>query len=244
MRSKPEEAVSATGAASSATTDMNGEGVPDLLAYNLAHDLQAPLRAIRGFAQIMAETPRSLDAEQRHFLDLIMANADRMHDLIEGLRKFHELSRYTPQRERLDMAALVARVVEERTAREPVDLAVIEVGALAPGRGDPDRIREVWAHLLDNALKFTRHVEEPEIEIGHEPATGAWYIRDNGAGFDMQRAGRLFMLFQRLHSADDFPGAGVGLALAQGIVRRHDGRIWAEATPDQGATFRFTLPAE
>jgi light-regulated signal transduction histidine kinase (bacteriophytochrome) len=118
----------------------------------------------------------------------------------------------------------------------------IAIGSMPAAQGDPEHLREVWEALVDNALKFTRRTAAARIEIGHEPETGAWFVRDNGAGFDTERAGRLFMLFQRLHSADDYPGGGVGLALARRIVERHGGRMWAEARPDEGATFRFTLP--
>lgn len=215
----------------------------DALAYNVAHDLRAPLRAIRGFAQMLAEEHGGqLDPEGLRLLELTLASTTRMRLLVDGLTRFGELSRFVPRREILDMQAMATGVVAQLQAAETGREVAVTLHPLPPGHGDSEGIREVWVHLVDNALKFTRRTPAPALEIGHDAASGAWYVRDNGVGFDERRAERLFELFQRLHSLDDFPGAGVGLAVAKRILAKHGGRIWAESRLDAGATFRFTLP--
>lgn len=215
----------------------------DTLTYNVAHDLRAPLRAIRGFAQMLAEEHAAqLDPEGRRLLDLVLASTNRMRLLVDGLTRFGELSRFVPRREELDMQAIATGVVGQLLAAEAGREVAITLHPLPPAQGDPQSIREVWVQLVDNALKFTRGTPAPTVEIGHDATGGAWYVRDNGVGFDGCRSDRLFELFQRLHSLDDFPGAGVGLAVAKRILVKHGGRIWGEGRPDAGATFRFTLP--
>ncbi|GGM32446.1 PAS domain S-box protein [Dactylosporangium sucinum] len=210
-------------------------------SYGVSHDLRAPLRAIDGFARMLAlEHGDRLDDQGRRHVERIRAGARRMGDLIDGLLTFSRLQWQELGRRRVPMDQLVADVWDElvidRAGRD-IELAV---GELPDALGDPRLIRHVLANLLGNAVKYTRGVSPARIAVGHSLA--AYYVRDNGVGFDMRYADKLFQVFQRLHRAEDFEGTGVGLAVAHRIVHRHGGQIWADAAPDAGATFYFTLP--
>ena len=219
----------------------------ETFSYSVSHDLRAPLRAIDGFSRVLLEdaAPR-LDAEGVRSLNVIRANAKRMGHLIDDLLEFSRLSRKELVTAQVDMAAL-ARAAADDLRREPALVAAnatIDIGPLPPARGDAGLLQQVWANLIGNALKYSRTRPEPRIEIAASEQNGdlVYQVRDNGVGFDPAFAGKLFGVFQRLHSADEFEGTGVGLALVQRILERHGGRIWADARPNQGATFYFTLP--
>ena len=218
----------------------------DAFAYSVAHDLRAPLRAMNSYAHILLdEYAPQLDAEAQGYLQRVRANALRMGQLIDDLLRFAQLSHQPLHKRPVDVAALVREVLEDlrpEYAPRRMDLAI---GALPVCRADPALLRQVWASLLGNALKFTRGRPVARIAVDSYERAGeqVYVVRDNGAGFEMAYADKLFGVFQRLHRAEDYEGMGIGLALTQRIVQRHGGRIWAEAKVDQGATFSFTLGA-
>ena len=214
-------------------------------SYSVSHDLRAPLRAISGFAEAVVEDYAPLlDDEGKRYLGLIQENAHKMGQLIDDLLAFSRLGRQDMLVGNVDMAALSRGVFEELIALTPGRDVEFTVHGIPPANGDAAMIRQVLMNLLSNAIKFTRPRERAVIEFGYLPRVegGAYYVKDNGVGFDMQYAGKLFGVFQRLHSAAEFEGTGVGLALAYRIVSRHGGRIWAEGKVDEGATFYFTIP--
>jgi signal transduction histidine kinase len=216
----------------------------EAFSYSVSHDLRAPLRAINGFAGLLDEDyGELLPKEGRHFVGTIRRNTLRMSELIDGMLQFSRTSRQALERKIVDMAELARQVLiqldEENRARHiQVDLA-----ELPPCLGDEAMLRQVWYNLLSNAYKFTRKRDPAVVTIGYrkEADQVIYFVRDNGDGFDMHHAEHLFGVFQRLHRADDFEGTGIGLAITQRILQRHAGRIWADAQPDEGATFYFTL---
>ncbi|MEB0135026.1 CHASE3 domain-containing protein [Actimicrobium sp. CCC2.4] len=216
-------------------------------SYSVSHDLRIPLRAVSGYARMFEEDYGDrVDSEGLRLLAVIRDNSKRMGDLIDDLLAFSRFGRQAMQQERIDMRAVVdtaIRLVRRDGEEVPVQ---IEIGNLPRAVGDPALLQQVWVNLLSNAVKYSAMRDQPVIRIsGIDTLTGTVYsIADNGVGFDMQYYGKLFGVFQRLHSADQFPGTGVGLAIAQRIVTRHGGRIWAEAVVDQGATFYFALPKQ
>lgn len=217
----------------------------DAFAHSVSHDLRAPLRTITRFAEIALETQAArLDARGREQLELVCAGTQRMRGLIDALLTFSRSARQPLHRQQLAPAELVREVIEElgaSTARQ----AEFSVSELPECSADRTLLRQVFLNLIDNAVKYSRDKHPPRIAIGTAPHDGssAYFVRDNGAGFDMRYADRLFGVFQRLHDAHEYEGSGVGLAIAQRIVLRHGGRIWAEAAIDAGATFYFTLGA-
>jgi PAS domain S-box-containing protein len=218
----------------------------DAFSYSVSHDLRAPLRAIDGFSRIVEEdyAPK-LDEEGRRMIGVIRGESRRMSRLIDDLLAFSRLSRQKIELERIDMGAMAREVFDELVALEPDRKLHLDLHPIPPAFGTAPMIRQVWVNLIGNAVKFTKGREVAEIEIGVEggdPGEQVYFIRDNGAGFDMRYADKLFGVFQRLHSAEEFPGTGVGLALVQRIVNRHDGRVWGEGEVGKGATFRFTIP--
>jgi PAS domain S-box-containing protein len=214
-------------------------------SYSVSHDLRAPLRAINGYAQaVLEDYGAALDAEGKRFLGVIRDSAKRGGELIDALLNFSRLGRQPLSLEPVDLTELARGVVDElRRSGEGIDVIV---DPLPPTRGDRTLLRQVLANLIGNAIKFSRGRPHPEIEIGarREGAAVVYFVRDNGVGFDMRYADKLFGVFQRLHRADEFEGTGVGLALAQRIIQRHGGRIWANGKEDGGAMFYFTLPVE
>lgn len=214
-------------------------------SYSISHDLRAPLRAISGFSNMLVESySPQLPGEAQHLLTRIMASAERMGQLIEHLLRFSRLSKQAINKRPVRMQTLVYEVLEELTKDVVDQRPQVQVQKLPDAVGDHVLLRQVFANLLSNAFKFTRNQPQPIVIVGcqqidNEPA---YYVRDNGAGFDMAHAEGLFRVFHRLHSAQDYEGTGVGLSLVQRIVQRHGGRIWAEAAVNQGATFFFTLP--
>jgi PAS domain S-box-containing protein len=214
-------------------------------SYSVSHDLRAPLRAINGYALALFEDHAArLDDDGKRLLAVIRDSAKLGGELIDGLLNFSRVGRQALARAPVDLTALAEGVVSElRQTGGPVAVDVV-LTPLPPASGDGALLRNVLVNLIGNAFKFSAKRAHPMIEIGvqRDGAEVAYYVKDNGVGFDMQYAGKLFGVFQRLHRPDEFEGTGVGLALAQRIVQRHGGRIWAEGKVDQGATFFFTLP--
>jgi signal transduction histidine kinase len=216
-------------------------------SYSVSHDLRAPLRAIDGFSRILNEDyAAQLPQEAQRYLDLIRSNAKQMGRLVDDLLNFSRLGRQALQKQSVRPADLARQVLDELQSEQQGRKVNISIGELPVIQADPSLLKQVYVNLLSNALKYTRVRDEAEIEVGATNANGnggdtVYYVRDNGAGFDMQYANKLFGVFQRLHRAEEFEGTGVGLAIVQRIVQRHGGRVWAEAEVNQGATFSFTL---
>jgi PAS domain S-box-containing protein len=213
-------------------------------SYSVSHDLRAPLRAVAGFAAMLrGQHGAALPEAGRHQLERIEANAARMGALIDDLLKLSRASMQELKRRPTDMEALARMAAHEATEHAARHVEV-QIHPLPQVQGDHALLRQVWANLIGNAVKYSRGVHAPRIEIGAQRLDKAveYYVRDNGAGFDPQHAARLFGLFQRLHSEEEFEGTGVGLALVERIVRRHGGTVSAEGAPGSGATFRFSLP--
>jgi two-component system, sensor histidine kinase and response regulator len=212
---------------------------------SVSHDLRAPLRAIDGLSSILLRTySEQIPSEARDLLNRVIAATRRMRQLLEDLLNFSRLGRQPLSHKTVKLANLVQRGLDHlHTECEGRDVEV-RVGQLPDCKGDPSLLEQVFVNLLSNALKFTRRREHAIIEVGcdEQPAELICFVRDNGAGFNMQYAERLFGVFQRLHRVEEFEGTGVGLSIVQRIILRHGGRIWAEAEVDKGATFFFTLP--
>jgi PAS domain S-box-containing protein len=216
----------------------------EAFSYSVSHDLRAPLRAVDGFTRILLEDHApQLDAEGRRVCGIISDNTRRMGELIDDLLAFSRLSRAEMHPAPIDMATLASSVFQDLTVAQEREHIDFRVGPLPPATGDPALLRQVWANLIANAVKFSAKKERPRIEIcaGDEGDDVVYSIRDNGVGFDMRYVDKLFGVFQRLHSAREFEGTGVGLAIVQRIVHRHGGRVWAEGAPGGGAAFYFTL---
>jgi PAS domain S-box-containing protein len=219
----------------------------EAFSYSVSHDLRAPLRAIDGFSHSLLEDyERVLDAEGKRYLGRICVATQRMSDLIEDLLELSRISRGQIQRGRVDLSALAEQVVASLRRAEPERKVETRIPRGLNAWGDARLLRIGLENLLGNAWKYTRKRERARIELGAAVVDGqpAWWVRDNGAGFDMAYASRLFGAFQRLHRSDEFEGTGIGLATTERIVRLHGGRIWAEAEVDKGATFYFTLGPE
>lgn len=216
----------------------------EAFSYSVSHDLRAPLRAIDGFSRILLEDyGDEVDAECHRLLDVIRSSTKNMGQLIDDLLAFSRLGRQEMKPTIVDMRGLVASVMQELQSLTTNRDVQCHIGELPPVRGDRAMIRQVVVNLLSNALKFTNSKASAVIEIGHTEADGrgVYYVKDNGVGFDMQYADKLFGVFQRLHTADEFEGTGVGLAIVHRIVQRHEGQVWAESVVNEGATIYFTL---
>jgi signal transduction histidine kinase len=213
-------------------------------SYSVSHDLRAPLRAVDGYARMLEEDyGGKLDDEGRRLLGVVRDASVRMGQLIDDLLAFSRLGRQEPQRRPLDMTALAREVAGELNG---AGLARVEIAALPAASADAALLRQVWVNLVGNALKYSGKRPDARIEIGGREAEGeyAYWVRDNGVGFDPRYADKLFGVFQRLHRAEEFPGTGVGLAIVQRVVTRHGGRVWAESVLGEGACFYFSLPRE
>jgi PAS domain S-box-containing protein len=216
----------------------------EAFAYSVSHDLRAPLRGIRGFSEVLLERyADQLDAEGRDYLRRACESSNRMSRLIDDLLKLSRVGRSELHWQPVELSALAEAVVAELRKSHPE--RAVEV-VVAPGlrtEGDEPLLRLALGNLLGNAWKFTAGRTDARIEFGFtavpEPA---FFVRDNGVGFDMKHADKLFGVFQRLHAADEFPGTGIGLATVQRIIKRHRGRVWAVGVVHQGATFYFTVP--
>jgi PAS domain S-box-containing protein len=217
----------------------------EAFSYSVSHDLKTPLRSVLSFGSILEdEYSPVLDAEGRRLLDIVLANARAMHELIEALLQFARLGRTAVRPEPVDLDALVRELLAE-FASGPDPLPVLELAPLGTALADRRLIRQVWFNLLGNAIKFTALQPQPRLRVYCQPGPTetVYTVADNGIGFDTRHAGELFGVFQRLPSAVGFAGTGVGLAICQRILANHGGRIWAEGAPNEGATFYFTLPA-
>lgn len=223
------------------------EAEQDVLRYALSHDLRAPLRVIDGFTRIVKEDyGRHLDRLGNDHLERVLAASARMNGMIDALLAQAQLAAAPLARQEVDLSALVQDVATELAAVRTADGGVavqLEVQRDLITQADALLVRRVVENLVGNAIKYSAKVEAPCVRFGCMPLTNppVYFVRDNGAGFDMQHADKLFGMFQRLHSAKDFEGSGVGLAGVRNIIRRHGGRVWAEAQPGQGACFYFTL---
>jgi signal transduction histidine kinase len=217
----------------------------EAFTYTVSHDLRAPLRGIDGFVGILLETyAQQIPEEGRHYLDRVAANARQMGQLVDDLLRFSRLGRQPLKTQAVDTRAVVHNALDllaPAVEGRQVELTVLD---LPECRGDPALLEQVFINLIGNAIKYTKGRAPARIEVAArlgEDGEPVYSVRDNGAGFDMQYAGKLFGVFQRLHRTEDYEGTGVGLAIVQRIVQRHGGRIWAEAEVDKGATFSFTL---
>jgi PAS domain S-box-containing protein len=217
----------------------------EAFSYSVSHDLRSPLRALDGFAKILLEDySASLDAEGNRLLTVITDNAKRMGALIDDLLSFSRLNRQEIKLSGIDMTALVKSVYQELATDIDKEQIKFRIQNIPVGYGDPSLMRQVWVNLISNAIKFSSKTTNRTIEVGcnTEGIENIYFVKDNGAGFDMAYSNKLFGVFQRLHSAKDFEGTGVGLAIVQRIILRLNGRIWAEGKVNEGATFYFTLP--
>jgi PAS domain S-box-containing protein len=216
----------------------------EAFSYSVSHDLRAPLRAVDGFSQAVLEDYGALlPPDGQRYLVTIRNGAQRMGVLIDDLLSFSRLGRHILIRQAINTELLVRGVLEELGSPWPDRQVDLRIGELPIADGDPALLKQVWVNLLSNALKYTRKRAAAIVEVGSVDRDGvvAYFVRDNGTGFDMKYADKLFGVFQRLHRAEDYEGTGVGLAIVQRIIHRHGGKVWAEAAPDRGATFYFTL---
>ena len=217
----------------------------EAFSYSVSHDLRAPLRAMDGFSRILMEDYQAdLVPEAKRYLGLIRENAQQMGSLIDHLLAFSRLGRQPLKKQEVAPAELAREALANLAAEQDGRDIDITIADLPVCQADPALLRQVFANLLGNALKFTKQRARAVIEVGCQPdenGNPVYYVRDNGAGFDMEYANKLFGVFQRLHRAEDYKGTGVGLATVQRIIHRHGGRIWPEAAVDRGATFYFTL---
>jgi len=219
----------------------------ELTAFNhsVSHDLRAPLRAVDGLSELLLDNfAAHLPPEAQRFLATMNLSVKRMQQLVDDLLRFSNLGSQALHLKRVDMTTIVHSVLNDLRHEQQSREVDVRIGELPRTEGDPALLRQALANLLSNAYKFTRHQQQAVIEIGarkEADGTPTFFVRDNGAGFDMARAQRLFGVFQRLHRSDEFEGTGVGLSIVRRIVDRHHGRIWAEAAVGRGATFYFTL---
>jgi signal transduction histidine kinase len=217
--------------------------------YSVSHDLRNPLWVIDGMSEMLAqEYGGTLGRSGMHYIGLVRSSAQRSMAIVKSLLEMSRAERHVISRRRVDLGAMAAEIIEELRLSDPdraVETAISTGGPMVVER-DPDLLRIVLDNLLRNAWKYSQKRPVTRMELGWRAQDGStvFYVRDNGAGFDMADAGKLFRAFERLHSREEFEGTGVGLATVQRIIQRHGGRIWAEGAVDQGATFYFTLPAQ
>ncbi len=217
----------------------------EAFSYSISHDLRAPVRAIDGFATLLTQKyAAGMPDEAVRLLQRVTMSARRMGQLIDDLLRFSRLSRQALSKRSVNTSALVRAVLRDLRKLEGDRKIEVYVSELPECVGDPSLLEQVFVNLLANAFKYTSRKQEAKVDIGYrlQQGEGVFSVRDNGAGFDMQYADKLFGVFQRLHRDDQFEGTGVGLSIVQRIIHRHGGRIWAEGELDRGATFYFTLP--
>jgi light-regulated signal transduction histidine kinase (bacteriophytochrome) len=219
----------------------------EAFSYSVSHDLRAPLRAIDGFSRaLLARKRDQLDDEARSYLDRTRAAATRMSVLIDDLLRLSRISRAAIQRETVDISAMAKDIMSDLGRTDPARRVDVQIEPGLVARADGKLLLVALENLLGNAWKFTSKRSDARIVMGRMPRATppTFFVRDNGAGFDMAYAGKMFGPFQRLHSQADFDGTGVGLATVQRIVSRHEGQVWAESEVDRGATFYFTLESQ
>ena len=215
-------------------------------SYSVSHDLRAPIRAISAYTKILVEDySGKIDTDGAKILYSIMRNSKKMGELIDDLLAFSKLGRKQVTVSEINMATLVNLVREELLFDDGEIIPEFNVGALPPAKGDQSLIKQVWINLISNAIKYSKYKPKIHITIGAYEKDNhvVYYVKDDGAGFDMQYYDKLFGVFQRLHSQEEFEGTGIGLAIVQKIVNRHSGTVWAESTLNEGACFYFSLPA-
>lgn len=218
----------------------------DAFARSVSHDLRVPLRSITGFSQMLLERSTQMREQDQRLLNRVCESARTMGNLIEGLLDLSYTGRKLLSKRTLNVKEIVWQVLDELHKEREGRQVEIRVGNLPDCVADPTLFKQIFVNLLSNAFKYTRQKENAVVEVGcqqHESENN-YFVRDNGAGFDMQYAQKLFDIFQRLHRADEFEGTGVGLSIVQRIIHRHGGRVWAEGEVNKGATFYFTLPDE
>jgi light-regulated signal transduction histidine kinase (bacteriophytochrome) len=218
----------------------------EAFSYSVSHDLRAPLRTISAFTQALAEDLRyQLDDKSKDHLRRVLAAAARMNDLIDALLELSRISRAQVGRHAVDIGAVALAVIDELRGRDVTRKLAATIESDLVAQADGRLVRILLDNLIGNAWKFTAKAGQPHVHVGAVRREGetVFFVRDNGAGFDMAYTERLFTPFQRLHSDREYAGTGIGLATVRRIVERHGGRIWAESIPGQGATFFFTLPA-
>jgi PAS domain S-box-containing protein len=218
----------------------------EAFSYSVSHDLRAPLRAVDGYCHILLEDHApQLGEEGKRVCNVISASAREMGTLIDDLLAFSRISRTNMEPSDIDMTTMARSIFFEVTNQQERDRIDFEVSPLPKAKGDPTLMRQVWTNLLSNAVKFSAKKERSAIKVcaGEQDGNVVYMVQDNGAGFDMKYVQKLFGVFQRLHSAREFPGTGVGLAIVQRIIGRHGGRIWADGEPGKGATFYFRMKA-
>jgi light-regulated signal transduction histidine kinase (bacteriophytochrome) len=219
----------------------------EAFSYSVSHDLRAPLRAIDGYTGILVKNYEArLDAEGKRFCSIISDSAKKMGQLIEDLLSFSRLGRAAMKPSVVNMADMARTIFLDMTTPEERERIDFHIGPLPDTVVDPTLFRHIWMNLLGNAVKFTSKKERADIDVSAERCDGkvVYTVRDNGSGFDMRYADKLFGVFQRLHSVREFDGTGVGLAIVQRIISRHGGHIWAEAEVGKGASFHFTTSAQ
>lgn len=216
----------------------------EAFSYSVSHDLRAPLRSVHGYMNIFAEEySAQLDDEGKRLVNIILDSGRRMGQLIDDLLLFSQLGRKELRKGTVEMKALVSEVWREQLENEKGRKINFILRDMDPAVADATTLKQVWANLISNACKYTRDKDVPVIEVGafNEGKAVVYFIRDNGAGFDMKYYNKLFGVFQRLHSEEEFTGTGVGLAIVERVIAKHGGKIWAEAKLNEGATFYFTL---
>jgi signal transduction histidine kinase len=241
---KKEDATRKLQKANDDVTKLNHE--LESFSYSVSHDLRAPLRSVNGYAKILLEDyGDELDDEAKRTINVIARNGQRMGELIDDLLDFSRLGRKELQATTVSMDAVVQQVLDEiRESKYYSENIKIGIKALPDANADISMIRQVWYNLISNALKYSSKTDIPTVEIGSflKDDEVCYYVKDNGVGFDMAYANKLFGIFQRLHKQNEFEGTGVGLALIKRIIDRHDGNVWAEAELNKGATFFFSIP--
>lgn len=216
-------------------------------SYSVSHDLRAPLRAISGFSKVLkTKAAGHLQEDHNRYLNMIIENVDRMSQLIDDLLKLSRTSRQEQIFSVVDMTALSKSVFKELMQSNQSKTPDLNMSDLPVALADKNMMHQVWTNLIGNAIKYSKRASKPKIEIGGriEENEAIYHIKDNGVGFDMEFADKLFQLFQRLHSEDEFEGTGVGLNIVKRIITRHQGKIWAESDSGKGATFYFSIPKQ
>ncbi|MGA1977931.1 MAG: response regulator [Bacteroidales bacterium] len=219
----------------------------EAFAYSVSHDLRAPLRAVDGFSKFVLEDYEDkLDSEGKRLLNLIRSNIQKMDQLITDLLALSRVTRCELNFSVIDMTQMTTSMFKESAAPDNTDKIRLTVDPLPEAYADPTYMRQVWANLIANSIKFSSKEKKPSIKIcGYtEDGFNVYYIKDNGVGFNPEYAHKLFGVFQRLHKSDDFEGTGVGLAIVQRIIHRHGGKVWAKSEEGKGATFWFSLPVK